>query len=80
MTKNTNSVSDNVRSIAHLDLPGAGQVYVAGNYCYVDHIPNAAGLGTALSEETGLTDGGRQIALVNEKPVSRRAKYVREQI
>jgi len=38
----------NVKRLAHLDLPGAGQVYVAGDYAYVGHIPNKAQLGTSV--------------------------------
>jgi hypothetical protein len=42
------SLSRNVKRLGHLDLPGAGQVYVAGNYAYVGHIPNRAQLGTSI--------------------------------
>jgi len=38
----------NVHRLSHLDLPGAGQVYVAGRYAYVGHIPNKAQLGTSV--------------------------------
>jgi hypothetical protein len=31
-----------------LDLPGAGQVRVVGNYAYVGHLPNRAQLGTSI--------------------------------
>src|SRR4051795_938904 len=34
--------------LAHLDVPGAGQVTVAGNYAYVGHIPNKDQLGTTV--------------------------------
>ena len=34
------ALARNVRRIGHLDLPGAGQVTVAGHYAYVGHIPN----------------------------------------
>ncbi len=43
-----NPVAENVRRVAHLDLPGAGQVYVSGDYCYIGHIPNKDGLGTSI--------------------------------
>ncbi|MBL6946890.1 MAG: RNA polymerase subunit sigma-70 [Rhodospirillales bacterium] len=43
-----NPIAENVRRVAHLDLPGAGQVYVSGGYCYIGHIPNKAGLGTSI--------------------------------
>src|SRR5215471_9181128 len=38
----------NVRRLGHLDLPGAGQVTVAGNYAYIGHIPNKDDLGTSI--------------------------------
>src|SRR5207237_6129536 len=38
----------NVARLAHLDLPGAGQVYVSGNHAYVGHIPNRTQLGTSI--------------------------------
>ena len=38
----------NVKRLAHLDLPGAGQVYVNGNYAYLGHLPNKQGLGTSI--------------------------------
>src|SRR5512141_1361504 len=38
----------NVRRVGHLDLPGAGQVTVAGNHAYVGHIPNKDNLGTSI--------------------------------
>ena len=41
-------LAKNVKSISRLDLPGAGQVYVAGNYAYVGHITNKEGLGTSI--------------------------------
>ena len=38
----------NVSRLSRLELPGAGQVYVEGNYAYVGHIPNADNLGTSI--------------------------------
>jgi len=38
----------NVKRLAHLDLPGAGQVTVAGKYAYVGHITNKERLGTSI--------------------------------
>src|SRR5215467_566344 len=38
----------NVRRLGHLDLPGAGQVTVAGHHAYVGHIPNKNHLGTSI--------------------------------
>ena len=42
------SLARNVKSISHLDLPGAGQVYVDGKHAYVGHITNKEGLGTSI--------------------------------
>jgi hypothetical protein len=44
----TTQLARNVKRLSRVDLPGAGQVYVAGNYAYIGHIPNAAGLGTSI--------------------------------
>jgi hypothetical protein len=44
------AAAKNVRRIGHLDLPGAGQVTVAGNYAYVGHIPNKQDLGTSIAD------------------------------
>jgi hypothetical protein len=41
-------LAHNVTRVSHLDLPGAGQVYVAGNYAYIGHITNKQGLGTSI--------------------------------
>jgi len=38
----------NVKRLSHLDLPGAGQVYVDGNYAYIGHLPNRQNLGTSI--------------------------------
>ena len=38
----------NVKRLARLELPGAGQVCVAGNYAYVGHITNKQRLGTSI--------------------------------
>jgi hypothetical protein len=45
---NKPELARNVKRISHLDLPGAGQVYVAGSYAYLGHIPNAQSLGTTI--------------------------------
>ena len=42
------SMARNVRRLGHLDLPGAGQVCVAGKHAYVGHIPNKDHLGTSI--------------------------------
>ncbi len=41
-------LAHNVKRLSRLDLPGAGQVYVAGNYAYIGHIPNQQQLGTSI--------------------------------
>jgi hypothetical protein len=42
------ALARNVRRLGHLDLPGAGQVTVAGHHAYVGHIPNKQNLGTSI--------------------------------
>ncbi len=42
------SLTKNITRVSHLDLPGAGQVYVAGQYAYIGHITNKEGLGTSI--------------------------------
>src|SRR3954466_10567563 len=44
----TGASAHKVRRLAHLDVPGAGQVTVAGNYAYLGHIPNKDQLGTTI--------------------------------
>ena len=41
-------LSHNVTRLSHLDIPGAGQVYVAGNFAYIGHITNKERLGTSI--------------------------------
>jgi len=38
----------NVRRLAHLDLPGAGQVSIAGRHAFIGHLPNPQSLGTTI--------------------------------
>src|SRR3954462_14614824 len=45
---NAPKLAHNVTRQSHLDLPGAGQVYVAGDYAYIGHIPNKQQLGTSI--------------------------------
>jgi len=42
------TLAKNVTRVSHLDLPGAGQVYVAGKYAYLGHITNKEGIGTSI--------------------------------
>src|ERR1043165_5602107 len=44
----TGALAHKVHRVAHLDLPGAGQVTVAGHHAYVGHIPNKDRLGTSI--------------------------------
>ncbi|HKA43929.1 MAG TPA: hypothetical protein VKF40_18250 [Burkholderiales bacterium] len=41
-------LAHNVTRLAHLELAGAGQVYVEGNYAYVGHLTNKERLGTTI--------------------------------
>ena len=45
-SSNTPQLARNVKRLSRLDLPGAGQVYVEGNYAYIGHLPNKQQLGT----------------------------------
>ena len=42
------SLAHKVRRLGHLDLPGAGQVTVVGNYAYVGQLPSKSLLGTSI--------------------------------
>src|SRR5438445_2434341 len=42
------TLARNVRRLGHLDLPGAGQVTIAGSHAYVGHIPSPSQLGTSI--------------------------------
>src|SRR5258708_2543491 len=48
MDRSPQPLTRNVTRLSHLDLPGAGQVTVAGDYAYVGHIPNKQRLGTSI--------------------------------
>lgn len=50
VTKNLDgaSVKRGTKRIAHLDLAGAGQVYISGDHAYIGHLPNKDGLGTSI--------------------------------
>ena len=41
-------LAHNVTRLGHLDLQGAGQVLVQGNYAYIGHITNKEGLATSI--------------------------------
>ena len=40
--------SRNITHLAQMELPGAGQVYVEGNYAYIGHLTNKDRLGTSI--------------------------------
>jgi len=44
----TPQLARNVKRVSRLELPGAGQIYVAGKYAYVGHITNRQQLGTSI--------------------------------
>src|SRR5882724_7849337 len=44
----TGASAHKVRRLAHVAVPGAGQVTIAGHHAYVGHIPNADQLGTTI--------------------------------
>src|SRR5258708_2220855 len=48
MDRSPHNLARNIARLSHLDLPGAGQVTVAGDYAYVGHIPNKQRLGTSI--------------------------------
>src|SRR5438094_5500633 len=48
MDRSPHPLARNVTRLSHLDLPGAGQVTVAGDYAYVGHIPNKQQLCTSI--------------------------------
>lgn len=48
MSEQSQALARNVTRLSHLDLPGAGQVYVHGEHCYIGHIPNKDSLGTTV--------------------------------
>src|SRR5437660_9948482 len=48
MDRSPQPLARNLTRLSHLDLPGAGQVTVAGDYAYVGHIPNKQRLGPSI--------------------------------
>src|SRR3972149_10262069 len=49
-TKSDTSLARNVTRLAHLDLPGGGQVCVDGNYAYVGHVVGKSGSDTTIPD------------------------------
>ena len=41
-------LAHNVTRLAHMELPGSGQVYVEGKYAYLGHLTNKERLGTSI--------------------------------
>ncbi len=41
-------LAHNVRRLSHLDLPGAGQVFIAGSHAFIGHIANRQSAGTTI--------------------------------
>jgi hypothetical protein len=50
LESNRSVLARNVRRLGHLDLPGAGQVTIAGSHAFVGHITNQDRLGTSIIE------------------------------
>jgi hypothetical protein len=48
MSNPNGALARNVKRVGHLDLPGAGQVTIAGSHAYVGHIPNKQNLSTSI--------------------------------
>ena len=42
------TVASNVRRLSHMEIPGAGQVYIQGQYAYIGHLTNKERLGTSI--------------------------------
>src|SRR6185295_13999864 len=58
-------IQRNVTRLAHLDLPGAGQVSVVGKHAYVGHITNKQRLGTSILD----VSEPRKPRLISQIPV-----------
>lgn len=71
-------LAHNVKRISRLELPGAGQVSVAGDYAYVGHIPNQAQLGTSILDVSDPRDPKvvAQIHLDDPESHSHKARVV----
>ena len=70
------ALARNVRRIGHLDLPGAGQVTIAGQYAFVGHIPNKQDLGTSIVDIADPANP-RVIATVNVGDLASHSHKVR---
>ena len=70
------ALARNVRRIGHYDLPGAGQVTIAGDYAYVGHIPNKQDLGTSILDISDPSNP-QLVATVNVGDLSSHSHKVR---
>ncbi len=41
-------IAQNVKRLSRLDIPGAGQVFLAGTHAFVGHVPNPRNVGTTI--------------------------------
>src|SRR5512138_3039474 len=41
-------IAQNVKRLSRLDIPGAGQVFLAGTRAFVGHVPNPQNIGTTI--------------------------------
>lgn len=71
-------VAHKVKRLSHLDLPGAGQVYVRGNHAYVGHLGNKQRLGTTILDVSDPTNPRvvSQIFLEDANSQSHKARVI----
>ena len=71
-------LAHNVKRLSRIELPGAGQVCVVGDYAYVGHIPNKAQLGTSILDVSDPRDPKviAQITLDDPESHSHKARVV----
>ena len=71
-------LAHNLKRVSRIELPGAGQVCVAGGHAYVGHIPNKAQLGTSILDVSDPRDPKviAQITLEDPESHSHKARVV----
>jgi hypothetical protein len=69
-TNNDTALARNVTRLTHLDLPGGGQVCVAGKYAYVGHVGARDGHGTTILDIADPKNPKVVCALKHEHPDS----------
>lgn len=71
-------LAHNMKRVSRIELPGAGQVCVAGDHAYVGHIPNKAQLGTSILDVSDPRDPKviAQITLDDPESHSHKARVV----